>query len=128
MPQGHIVQEEQRLCPLRQHVVDAHRHGVYAYGVVLVQRERNLQLGAHAVGAAHQHRFLEAKGGEVEHTPEGAYSAHRALACGRCNMGLYSSDHFISGLQVHAGLFVSFSHISIRFLSVRRKVMWDILR
>ncbi len=56
---GHVVEELQRLGALRQHVVDAHGHGVDADRVVLVHLERQLELRAHAVGAAHEHRFLD---------------------------------------------------------------------
>ena len=48
---GEVVEEEQRLGALHQDVVDAHRDEVDADGVVAVERERELELGAHAVGA-----------------------------------------------------------------------------
>ena len=57
-----IVEKEQRLGTLHQDVVDAHRHQVDADGVVLVQRESQLELGADAIGARHQHRLAEAFG------------------------------------------------------------------
>ena len=107
---GHIVEEQQRLGPLRQHVVDAHGHGVDADGVVLVHGERQLELGAHAVGAAHQHRFLHLERREVEHAPEGADVAHHAQARSRRHVLLDAPHHFVSGLEIHAGLFITFSH------------------
>ena len=48
---GEVVEEEQRLGALDQDVVDAHRDEVDADRVVAVERERELELGADAVGA-----------------------------------------------------------------------------
>jgi len=55
---GEVVEEEQRLRALHQHVVRAHRHQVDADAVVPVQLEGELQLGADAVGARDEHRVL----------------------------------------------------------------------
>jgi hypothetical protein len=55
---GEIVEEEHRLGALHQDVVDAHRDQVDADGVVAVELEGQLELGADAVGAGHQHRLL----------------------------------------------------------------------
>ena len=59
---GNIVQEYEGFSSLGQHVVDAHRHGVDPYGVVLVHGKGNLQFGSHSVSAAHKDRFLDVKG------------------------------------------------------------------
>ena len=56
---GHIVKEHKRFRTLGQNVVDAHRHGVDADGVVLVHRERQLELSADSVSSADQDRFLD---------------------------------------------------------------------
>ena len=106
MPKGHIIQENQRFGALREHIVHAHCHGIYAYGVVLIHGESDLELGAHAVGAAHQHRFLHPQGREVEHPPEGADVSHRTHAGSRRNVLFDSSYYLVSGLQIHAGIFV----------------------
>ena len=67
---GHVVEEEQRLGPAAQGVVDAHRHQVDAHRVVHARQRGHLELGAHAVGAGDQHRVLVAAGeqraGEIE--------------------------------------------------------------
>ena len=49
--QGNIIKEDQGLCAAADDVVDAHCNAVDAHGVMLVQHEGNLQLGANAVGA-----------------------------------------------------------------------------
>ncbi|KAG0917388.1 hypothetical protein G6F32_016459 [Rhizopus arrhizus] len=54
---GEIVQEEQRLGALHQHVVHAHGDQVDADRIVAVQLVGQHQLGAHAVGTRHQHRL-----------------------------------------------------------------------
>ncbi len=83
VPHGHIVEEHQRLGTLRQHVVDAHGHGIDADRVVLVHLEGQLELGSHAVGTAHEHRLLHLQGREVEHAAECTDVAHHAQARGR---------------------------------------------
>ena len=69
---GEIVQEEQRFGALDQHVVDAHGHQIDAHRVVHVPFKSQLELGAHTVGAAHQHRLLVAFG----HFKQGAKAAN----------------------------------------------------
>ena len=114
VPQGHIIQENQGFGPLGENVVDAHGHGIDADAVVPVHCERNLELGAHAVGTAHQDRFLHIQGGEVKHAAKRANVAHRARAGGGSYVLLDAPHHLISGFQVHAGGFVRFCHISLR--------------
>ncbi len=111
MAQRHIVEEEQRLGALRQHVVDAHRHRVDADGVVLVHGEGDLELRTHAVGAAHQDRLLVTEGRQVEHTAERPDAAHPTGALGRCHMLFDAPDHFVARFQAHACLFIINCHI-----------------
>jgi hypothetical protein len=72
---GEIVEKKQRLGALHQHVVDAHADQIDADAVVPVQLLRQLQLGADAVGAGHQHR-LAVLARQVEQRAESAQSAH----------------------------------------------------
>ena len=51
---SHVVEENQRLGTLCEHVVDAHCHGVDADGVVLVEGECQFKFCADTVGAAHE--------------------------------------------------------------------------
>ena len=53
---GEIIEEEQRLGALHHQIVDAHRHQVDADRVVPPGLDRELQLGADAVGGGDQHR------------------------------------------------------------------------
>ena len=55
---GEIIEEKQRLRALHENVVHAHGDQVDAHGVVFVPIESEFELGAHAVGAAHQHGVL----------------------------------------------------------------------
>ena len=50
----HIVQEEERLGALGQHIVDVQVDEVDAQGLVVAQEGSHLQLGADAVGAGYQ--------------------------------------------------------------------------
>ena len=52
-----IVQEEQRFGTLDEDVVDAHRDQIDADRIVPVECERELQLGADAIGAGDEHRL-----------------------------------------------------------------------
>ena len=54
---GVVVEEEQRLGALDHDVVDAHRHQVDADRVGNAGLDRDLELGADAVGARHQDRI-----------------------------------------------------------------------
>ena len=110
VPHGYIIQEEERLGPLRQHVVHAHSHGVDADRVVLIHLESQLELGSHAVGTAHEHRLLDIKRREIEHSAEGADVTHHAQPRGRSHVFLDAAHHFVSGLEVHTGLFITFRH------------------
>src|SRR2546421_531927 len=53
---GEIVEKEQRLGALYEHVVGAHRYKIDADGVVAAEGEGELQLGAHAIRARDQYR------------------------------------------------------------------------
>ena len=69
---GEIVEEEQRLGALHHEVVDRHRHEVDADAGVQAGFDRDLDLGADAVGGRDQDRVLEAGGLEVEQPAEPA--------------------------------------------------------
>ena len=114
-PHGHVVEEHQRFGALRQHVVDAHGHGINADRVVLVHLEGQLEFGSHAVGPAHEHRFLHLEGRKIEHTAEGADIAHHTQTRGRGHMLFDAPHHFVSGFEIHASLFITLSHSNIWF-------------
>ncbi len=116
MADGHIVEEQQRLGTLCQYVVHAHGHGIDTDRIVLVHRKGDLEFGADTVGTAYQNRLPDIERRQIEHAAEGAYVAHDTRARGRSDMRLYSAHHFVSGFEIHAGLFITFSHNLILFL------------
>ena len=67
-----VVEEEERLGALHEDVVDAVVHEVGADGVVAARHERDLELGADAVGARDEHRLAVAVAVELEETAERA--------------------------------------------------------
>ena len=99
---GEIVEEEQRLGTLHQHVVDAHGDQIDADRVVAIEHLRQFQLGADAIGAGHQHR-LPVAAGQFEQRAESAESGHDFLAERARNQRFDALDDFLAGIDVHAG-------------------------
>ena len=58
---GEIVEEEQRLGALHDEIVDRHGDEIDADRVVAAGLDRDLELGADAVGRGHQHRIGETR-------------------------------------------------------------------
>ncbi|MPM93357.1 hypothetical protein SDC9_140494 [bioreactor metagenome] len=102
---GEIIEEEQGLGALHQHIVHAHGHQVDAHGVVHIPLECQLELGAHAVGAAHQHRLLVALG-HLEQRAEAADAGHHAFAQGFLGQRLDALDQRVARVDVDASVFV----------------------
>ncbi len=102
---GKVIQEEQRLGALHQHVVDAHGHQVDAHGVVHIPLESQLQLGAHAVGAADQDGLLVALG-HFKQSAKAANAGHHAFAHGFLGQGLDALDQGVACVDVYASVFV----------------------
>ena len=50
---GDVVQEEQRLCPLDENIVNGHGYTVLADRIMLVHHDSQAQLRAYAVGTAY---------------------------------------------------------------------------
>ena len=102
---GEIIEEKQRLGALHQDVIDAHRDQVDADRVVPVQLERQLQLGAHAVGARHQHRLLVFLA-DFKQRAEAADAAHHAFAHRALGKRLDRFDQRIAGIDIDTGIAV----------------------
>jgi len=96
-----VVEEEQRLRALDQDVVDAHRDEIDADGVVPVQRERELQLGADAVGARHQHGLPVALG-QPDQRAESADAGEHLGAHRPLRERLDPLDERVAGVDVDA--------------------------
>ena len=73
-----IIQEEQRHRALHGDIVDAVVHQVLADRVVAAGEERDLQLGADAIGRADQHRLAESGKLETRRRTSRCRSARRA--------------------------------------------------
>ncbi len=102
---GEVVEEEQRLGTLHQDVIDAHADEVDADAVVAVERERQPQLRAHAVGAGDQHRLPVALG-DLEQRAEAADAAEHALAQRAPGQWLDALDQRVAGVDVDSGILV----------------------
>eukprot|EP01092_Planopodium_desertum_P014841 TRINITY_DN7609_c0_g4_i2.p2 TRINITY_DN7609_c0_g4~~TRINITY_DN7609_c0_g4_i2.p2 ORF type:complete len:374 (-),score=160.05 TRINITY_DN7609_c0_g4_i2:543-1664(-) len=96
---GEVVQEEQRLGALHQHVVHAHGDQVDADRIVAVQLVGQLQLGADAVGARHQHR-LAVLIGQVEQGAEATQAAHHFRTEAALDQGFDPLDQLVAGVDV----------------------------
>ncbi len=100
-----VVEEEQRLGTLDQDVVDAHRDQIDADRVVPAEREGELELGAHAIGAGDQDRFavtLRQLDERAEAADAGEhFGAQRAL-----RVRLDRLDQRVARIDVDAGLAV----------------------
>jgi hypothetical protein len=120
---GKIIQEEQRLGALHQNVVDAHRHQVDADGVVTVPVEGQLELGAHAIGAGHQHRFFVFLG-DFHQRAKAAQIAQHFRAHRPLGKRLDVFNQLVAGVDVHASVAVgegSLGQNALTFVSPARR-------
>ena len=104
---GEIVEEEQRLGALDHEVVDRHRHQVDADAAVQAGLDRDLDLGADAVGGGDQDRILEAGRLEVEQAAEAADFGIGAGARGGAHHRLDQVDQTVAGVDIDARIRVS---------------------
>ncbi len=98
-----VVEEEQRLRALDQDVVDAHRDEIDADRVVAAERERELQLGADAVGARHQHGLAIALR-QLDQRAESADAGQHLRAQRPLRERLDPLDERVAGVDVDAGI------------------------
>ena len=108
LPAGDVVQEEERLGPADDHVVDAHGHAVDAHSVVLVLVKGQLELGAHAVGAGHQHGLLHALHVQLEQPAKAAHAAEGSRCQGAGDMAFHQLHGLVARSDIHAGGFIGF--------------------
>ena len=81
------------------------------------------QLGADAVGAADEHRFLEPVARKVEHAAERADGIDRAHRLRARNMTFDQSYGFITGFQIDAGFSVFITHVIFSCLSFLTEIV-----
>ena len=113
---GEIVEKEQRLGALHHEIVDRHRDEIDADGVVPAGLDRDLDLGADAVGAGDQQRVAEARAFEVEQPAEAADLGIRARPGGCAHQRLDQLDHAVAGIDIDAGLGRSVSGVVFTWL------------
>jgi hypothetical protein len=96
-----VIEEENRLGTLHQNVVHTHGYQILPDRIMTVELEGQLELGAYAVGAGHQHRFAEfLRHFEQRAKPADAAQhlrAHRAL-----REWLDALDQRVAGIDIHA--------------------------
>jgi len=80
---------------------------------VLVELEGELELGADAVGAGHQHRLLVLLR-QLEECAEAADAAQHLGAHGALGEGLDALDKRVAGFDVHAGVAVGKGGLGIQ--------------
>jgi hypothetical protein len=102
---GEVIEEEQRLGALHQDVIDAHRHQVLPDRVVAVPLEGQLELGADAVGARHQHRFAILFR-NLEQRAEAADAGQHLRTHGALRRWLDAFHQRIPGIDIDAGIAV----------------------
>jgi hypothetical protein len=98
-----IIEEEQRLGALHEHVVDTHRDEVDADRVVASKAQRQVQLRADPVGAGDEHRLAEALA-DLDQCAEAADAGQHLRAQRPLRERLDPFDERIAGVDVDAGL------------------------
>src|SRR5882724_2841409 len=99
---GEVVEEEQGLGALYQHIVHAHTDQIDADGIVAAEHLRQLQFGTDAVGAGDEHR-VDVAAGQLEQCAEAAQASHHFLAESTRYQRLDALDDFLTGIDVDAG-------------------------
>ena len=104
---GEIIQKEQGLSALNHQIVDAHGDEVDAHGIVAVEGDGDLELGAHPVGGRDQDGIAKTGRLEVEQGAETAKSRLGSASGGAGRHGLDRLDQGRPGIDVDAGLAIA---------------------
>ena len=103
-----VVEEKQRTRAEHRDVVDAVVDEVLADGVVLVERDGQLELGADAVDARHEHRLAHALEIRAEQAAESARLAEHFRPVGGLELTAQPALETVAEINVHAGPGVGF--------------------
>ena len=103
-----VVEEEQRLCAAACDVVDTHSDTVNTNRVMLVHQERQLQLGADAIGAGDQNRVLHSLYRRFKHAAEAADRTEYARNISAFDKRLHLFDSFITCGNIYTCCLVTF--------------------
>ncbi len=102
-----VVEEEQRLGALHQHVVHAHSHQVDAHRIQAPEVDGQPQFGAYTVGTRNKNGVLVGGSIELEQATEAADAAEHAPTVSRGNQRFDSVYQFIAGVDIDTGVPVS---------------------
>ena len=101
-----IVQKEQRLRALHDDVVHAHRNQILADAAEQAGLDRDLELGADAIGRGDQNRIAEPRGLQVEQSAEPAERRVRAGPSRGFRGGRNARHEFLARIDIDAGVFI----------------------
>ncbi len=96
-----IVEKEQRLRPLADQIVDAHRHEVDPDPAEFAAIDGHAELGAHPVRRRHEDRIGVPRGLQIEQRPEPAETRHDARPPRALGRRLDPLDKRVAGVDVH---------------------------
>ena len=103
---GEVIQKEQGLGPLYQHIVDAHRDQIDTNRFVARQVDGELELGADAIGGRNEHGIAPGLV-QFEQSAKAAQSAHHTLAQGGAGRWLDTFDEVGTCIDIDAGIAVA---------------------
>ncbi len=109
-----IIEEQERLGALHDEVVDAHRHEIDAHRVVAPRLDRDLELGADAVGGDDEDGIAVARRLQIEERAEAAQSGVGAGPRRRLRQRLQRRDERVARVDVDAGSAIAQGALLIR--------------
>jgi hypothetical protein len=104
---GEVVEEQQRLRPLADQIVDAHGNQIDAHGIDLPGIDGDAQLGADPIGRGDDDRVGIARGLEVEQPAKAAQPSHHSGPVGRFGGRLDAFDQGVAGIDIDTSILVS---------------------
>ena len=106
MPGGEIIEEEERRRAVHGNVIDAVVHQIRAHGVMAIEGEGELQLGADAIDAGDQHG-VAGESLQREESAEGADLPQNTGAEGAAGQLLDAGFGFACGVDIDAGVAIA---------------------
>ena len=97
-----VIKEEEGARAAADDVVYAHSNGIDSDGIMLVHKDRELDLGTAAVGARNEHGLFHTCDGETEAAAEAADVVEATLVFGACDMFFHKLDSAVAGCDINA--------------------------